>query len=160
MAAIRNLRIEKGYYYSAKLARRTVWELSVSSRNVEASTRQIVGKDMFKWLRSVAIERELTEILDRHQQVRRDASDIRDYLLWVLEQDRNGGEKFSDEALNRAAEIYEQVGAGALYWMTDIAAQMVVLAEATLRGFPTNISIELGTTATSEEIVQSVVKLP
>ncbi len=115
---------------------------------------------MFKWLRSVAIERELTEILDRHQQVRRDASDIRDYLLWVLAEDRNGGEKFSDEALNRAAELNEQVGAGALYWMTDIAAQMVVLAEASLRGFPTNVSLELGATATAEEIVMYVVKLP
>ncbi len=115
---------------------------------------------MFKWLRSVAIERELTEILDRHQQVRRDASDIRDYLLWVLAEDRNGGEKFSDDALNRAAELNEQVGAGALYWMTDIAAQMVVLAEASLRGFPTNVSLELGATATAKEIVMCVVKLP
>jgi hypothetical protein len=134
--------------------------MSVSARNVEASIRQIDGKAMFKWFRSAAIERELTEILDRHQQVRRDASDIRDYLLWVLEQDRNGGEKFSDEALNRAAELNEQVGAGALYWMTDIAAQMVVLAEATLRGFSTNISIELGATATAEDIVKKVVQLP
>ncbi len=115
---------------------------------------------MFKWLRSAAIERELTEILDCHQQVRRDASDIRDYLLWVLAEDRNGGEKFSDDALNRAAELNEQVGAGALYWMTDIAAQMVVLAEASLRGFTTNVSLELGATATAEEIVMCVVKLP
>ena len=28
---------------------------------------------MFKWFRNVAIERELTDILDRHQQVLRDA---------------------------------------------------------------------------------------
>ena len=132
----------------------------MSSRNVEATTQQIVGEDMFKKFRSAAIERELTEILDRHQQVRRDASDIRDYLLWVLAEDRNGGEKFSDEALNRAAELNEQVGAGALYWMTDIAAQMVVLAEASLRGFPTNVSLELGASATAEEIVKKVVQLP
>jgi hypothetical protein len=118
------------------------------------------AESMFKWLRNAAIERELTEILDRHQQVRRDANDIRDYLLWVLEEDRNGGEKFSDAALNRAAELNEQVGAGALYWMTDIAAQMVVLAEASLRGFPTNVSLELGATATAEEIVKKVVQLP
>jgi hypothetical protein len=30
------------------------------------------------------MDRELTEILDRHQQVRRDAIDIRYYLLQVL----------------------------------------------------------------------------
>jgi hypothetical protein len=115
---------------------------------------------MFKWFRNVAIERELTEILDRHQQVRRDASDIRDYLLWVLEQDKSGAEKFSDEALNRAADLNEQVGAGAMYWMTDIATQMVVLAEATMRGFPTNVSIDLGAGATAEAIVEKVVRLP
>ena len=132
----------------------------MSRRTVGVSTEQIVGKVMFKWLRNAAIERELTEILDRHQQVRRDANDIRDYLLWVLEEDRNGGEKFSDAALNRAAELNEQVGAGALYWMTDIAAQMVVLAEASLRGFPTNVSLELGATVTAEEIVKKVVQLP
>ena len=115
---------------------------------------------MFKWFRNAAIERELTEILDRQQQVRRDASDIRDYLLWVLEKDKSGAEKFSDEALNRADELYQQVGAGAMYWMTDIAVQMVVLAEATLRGFSTNVGNELGATATAEEIVKKVVQLP
>ena len=115
---------------------------------------------MFKWFRNVAIERELSEFLDRHQQVRQDASDIRNYLLWVLEQDRLGVEKFSDDALNRAEELYQQVGAGALYWMTDIAAQMVVLSEATLRGFSTNVGIELGASATAEDIVKKVVQLP
>ena len=73
---------------------------------------------MFRWLRNSAIDREIAEILDRHEQVRKDASDIRDYLLWVLDQDRSGAEKFSDEALNRAEELYQQVGAGALYWLT------------------------------------------
>jgi hypothetical protein len=106
------------------------------------------------------MDAELTQILDRHEQVRRDASDIRAYLLWVLEQDRNGVEKFNDEALERAAELIEQVGPGAFYWMTDIAAQMVVLAEATMRGFPTNVSIDLGAGATAEAIVEKVVRLP
>jgi len=115
---------------------------------------------MWKIFRNRAIERELTEIIDEHQRVRADASAIRDYLLWVLEEDRRGAEKFSDEALERAAEIYERVGAGALYWMTDIAAQMAVLSEATLRGFATNVSIELGASATAEEIVKKVVRLP
>ena len=106
------------------------------------------------------MDAELAQILDEHDRVKQDASDIRDYLLWVLEQDRNGVEKFNDEALERAAELIEQVGPGAFYWMTDIAAQMVVLAEATMRGFSTNVSIELGANATSESIVETVVKLP
>ena len=115
---------------------------------------------MFNWFRHKAMDRELTEILDRHQQVRRDATDIRAYLLRVLADNRNDSEKFSDEALERAAELIEQVGPGAFYWMTDIAAQMVLLSEATLRGFATNVSVELGAAATAEEIVQKVVQLP
>ena len=116
--------------------------------------------EMFKWLRNAAMDREIKEMLDNHQRVRNDASDIRDYLLWVLEQDKNGAEKFSAEALERAAEIYDQVGAGALYWMTDIAAQMVLLSEATLRGFDTNVSVDLGKEATADQIIKMVVRLP
>jgi inosine-uridine nucleoside N-ribohydrolase len=115
---------------------------------------------MFNWFRHKAMDRELTEILDRHQQVRRDATDIRDYLLQVLADNRSDAEKFSDDALEKAAELIEQVGPGAFYWMTDIAAQMVLLSEATLRGFATNVSVELGPAATAEEIVQEVVRLP
>ena len=115
---------------------------------------------MFNWFRHKAMDRELTEILDRHQQVRRDATDIRAYLLRVLADNRNDSEKFSDDALEKAAELIEQVGPGAFYWMTDIAAQMVLLSEATLRGFATNVSVELGSAATAEEIVQKVVRLP
>ena len=106
------------------------------------------------------MDRELTEILDEHARVRGDAQAIKDFLLQVLAYNRDGVEKFSDEALERAAEIIEQVGPGAFYWMTDIAAQMVVLSEATLRGFSTNVSIELGVNADADSIVDLVVRLP
>ena len=115
---------------------------------------------MFKWLKHRAIERELTQILDEHQRVRDDASLVRDFLLRVLADNRDGVEKFSDEALEEAAAIIEQVGPGAFYWMTDIAAQMVTLSEATLRGFSTNVSVELGAAATEDSIVEMVVRLP
>ena len=106
------------------------------------------------------MDRELTEILDEHARVRGDAQAIKDFLLQVLADNRDGVEKFSDEALVRAAEIIEQVGPGAFYWMTDIAAQMVVLSEATLRGFSTNVSVELGASADADSIVDLVVRLP
>ena len=115
---------------------------------------------MFNWFRHKAMDRELTEILDRQRMGRGNDTDIRAYLLRVLADNRNDSEKFSDEALEKAAELIEQVGPGAFYWMTDIAAQMVLLSEATLRGFATNVSVELGTAATAEEIVQKVVRLP
>ncbi|CAN2187862.1 hypothetical protein MCEMRE212_00451 [Candidatus Nanopelagicaceae bacterium] len=106
------------------------------------------------------MDRELTEILDEHARVRGDAQAIKDFLLQVLADNRDGVEKFSDDALDRAAEIIEQVGPGAFYWMTDIAAQMVVLSEATLRGFSTNVSVELGASANADSIVDLVVRLP
>ncbi len=106
------------------------------------------------------MDRELTEILDEHARVRGDAQAIKDFLLQVLADNRDGVEKFSDEALERAAEIIEQVGPGAFYWMTDIAAQMVILSEATLRGFSTNVSVELGASADADSIVDLVVRLP
>ena len=92
--------------------------------------------------------------------MRGDAQAIKDFLLQVLADNRDGVEKFSDDALDRAAEIIEQVGPGAFYWMTDIAAQMVVLSEATLRGFSTNVSVELGASADADSIVDLVVRLP
>ena len=115
---------------------------------------------MFTWFKHRAIDRELTQILDEHQRVRGDAAMIRDFLLRVLADNRDGVEKFSDEALEEAASIIDQVGPGAFYWMTDIAAQMVTLSEATLRGFSTNVSVELGAAATEDSIVEMVVRLP
>jgi len=106
------------------------------------------------------MDRELTEILDEHARVRGDAQAIKDFLLQVLADNRDGVEKFSDEALADAASIIEQVGPGAFYWMTDIAAQMVTLSEATLRGLSTNVSVELGATADADSIVELVVRLP
>jgi hypothetical protein len=63
-------------------------------------------------------------------------------------------------ALQKAASIIEHVGPGAFYWMTDIAAQMVVLSEATLKGLSTNVSVELGANASADSIVELVVRLP
>jgi len=111
-------------------------------------------------MRVRAIDRELTELLDNHARVRADASMVRDFLLRVLADNRDGVEKFSDEALQEAASIIDQVGPGAFYWMTDIAAQMVVLSEATLKGLSTNVSVELGADASADSIVELVVRLP
>jgi hypothetical protein len=42
--------------------------------------------------------------------------------------------------------------------MTEIAAQLSILAAAQLNGIPTNVSVELGEGATPEAIVNIVVK--
>lgn len=144
----------------ADLGRVAVLGLGGHGVSVEVVGGRFYGGGMFKFLRSAKLDREITQLFDEHQKVRDDASAIRDYLLQVLADNQAGVEKFSDEALTRAAELIEQVGPGAFYWMTDIAAQMVVLSEATLRGFSTNVSVELGSGATAAEIVKMVVRVP
>ena len=114
---------------------------------------------MFK--RRTKIDQELIELLDRHEQVRRDGTAIRDYLLAVLADNNNDVEKFSDAALNRASELIDQVGPGAFYWMTDIAAQMTTLAAASMNGLPTNVSVGLeGQSVNAEAIIEKVVRVP
>lgn len=131
-------------------------ELSVTAHNLSSYEK---GLSMFT--RRKKIDQELIELLDRHEQVRRDGTAIRDYLLAVLADNNNDVEKFSDAALNRATELIEQVGPGAFYWMTDIAAQMTTLAAASLNGLPTNVSVELeGQSVTAEAIIEKVVKVP
>jgi len=50
------------------------------------------------------------------------------------------------------------LGINALYWMTEIAAQLSILAAAQINGIPTNVSVELGQGATAGDVVRVVVK--
>ena len=128
----------------------------MAARNLSSYEK---GHTMFT--RRKKIDQELIELLDRHEQVRRDGTAIRDYLLAVLADNNNDVEKFSDAALNRASELIDQVGPGAFYWMTDIAAQMTTLAAASLNGLPTKVSVEVeGQSVTPEAIIEKVVRVP
>jgi hypothetical protein len=114
---------------------------------------------MFKWLRHAKMELELQEIISDAHRTRDNAEQIRDFLLKVLQEDIDGREKFNDEILEEAAELIEELGAGAFYWMADIAVQMTVLAQCALRDVPTNVEAELGKDASAEEIVRCVVRV-
>jgi hypothetical protein len=139
--------------HKGSLARRPV---TVSIQKYPAGKRK--AHPTFK--RRTKIDQELIELFDRHEQVRRDGTAIRDYLLAVLADNNNDVEKFNDGALNRASELIDQVGPGAFYWMTDIAAQMTTLATASLNGIPTNVSVELaGQSVNAEAIIEKVVRV-
>ncbi|CAN2187966.1 hypothetical protein MCEMRE196_00488 [Candidatus Nanopelagicaceae bacterium] len=114
---------------------------------------------MFTWLRNAKIDKELEQILIEGRRTRESAEQIRDFLLKVLQEDIDGKEKFNDEILTEAAELIEELGAGAFYWMADIAVQMTVLAQCALRDVPTNVEAELGKDASAEEIVRCVVRV-
>lgn len=114
---------------------------------------------MFRWLRHAKMELELQEIITEAHRTRECAEQIRNFLLKVLQEDIDGREKFNDEILQEAAELLEEVGPGAFYWMTDIAVQMTTLAQCALRDVPTNVEADLGKGASAEEIIRLVVRV-
>ena len=116
-------------------------------------------RTFFSTLRQARIDAELREIITEGNRTRESAGAIRDFLLKVLQEDIDGKEKFNDEILQEAAELIEELGAGAFYWMADIAVQMTVLAQCALRDVPTNVEAELGKNASAEEIVRCVVRV-
>lgn len=102
---------------------------------------------------------ELEKILIDARQTTDHATQIRDFLLKVLQENEDGIEKFNDEILQEAAELIEDIGPEAFYWMTDIAVQMTLLAQCAMRDMPTNVEAELGKDASAAEIVKSVVRV-
>ena len=86
------------------------------------------------------------------------AFEIKQYLLAIIEDDKNDIEKFSDVRIEQAERILDRAGPSAMYWMTDIAAQLAFLAAAQKNGISTNVDAKLGEHATPEAIVKAVVK--
>ena len=86
------------------------------------------------------------------------AFEIKQYLLAIIEDDKNDLEKFSDARIEQAGRILDRAGPSAMYWMTDIAAQLAFLAAAQKNGIPTNVDAELKGSATPEDIVRIVVQ--
>ena len=110
-------------------------------------------------LRYARMDTELQEIITEGNHTRESANAIREFLLKVLQEDIDGKEKFNDEILQEAAELIEELGPGAFYWMTDIAVQMTVLAQCALRDVPTNVEAELGKDASAADIIKNVVRV-
>ena len=86
------------------------------------------------------------------------AFEIKQYLLAIIEDDKNGVEKFSDARIEQAERILDRAGSSAMYWMTDIAAQLAFLASAKINGIATSVDEKVGTSPTPEAIVSAVVK--
>ncbi len=116
-------------------------------------------KSFFTALRHARMDAELQEIITEGNRTRESANAIREFLLKVLQEDIDGKEKFNDEILQETAELIEELGPGAFYWMTDIAVQMTVLAQCALRDIPTSVEVELGKDASAADIIKNVVRV-
>jgi len=104
------------------------------------------------------VDAELKEIIESDNDATGIAFEIKAFLLSVIEDDKNDLEKFSDARIAQAGRILDRAGPSAMYWMTDIAAQLAFLGAAQVNGIATNVNLELGESATPEQIVNIVVK--
>ena len=104
------------------------------------------------------IDGELKELIQSDQENKGIALEIKNYLLAIIASNNNNEAKFSDDQLAKAQVILDKAGPGAFYWMSDIAAQLALLAAAQINGIPTNVNAELGESATAEDVVRIVVK--
>jgi len=105
------------------------------------------------------LDAELRQLIESSSDNTAIALEIKTFLLDLINDAKNDHEKFSDPRINQAQGILDRAGPSAFYWMTEISAQLCLLAAAQLNGIPTNVSAELGSGATAEDIVRIVVKV-
>ena len=105
------------------------------------------------------LDAELRQLIESSSDNTAIALEIKTFLLDLINDAKNDHEKFSDPRINQAQGILDRAGPSAFYWMTEISAQLCLLAAAQINGIPTNVSAELGSSATAEDIVRIVVKV-
>ncbi len=101
---------------------------------------------------------ELKHLIQESNDATAIGSDIKRFLLDVLNDNANDQEKFSDARVAQAQRILDRAGPASFYWMTEIAAQLAMLSAAQINGISTNVNVELGNSATPEAVVKIVVK--
>ena len=104
------------------------------------------------------LDAELKELIENSNDATGIGLEIKGFVLDLINDEKNDAEKFSDARLAQAQRIIDRAGPGAMYWMTDIAAQFAFLAAAQINGIPTNVNAELPDSATPEDIVRIVVR--
>ena len=105
------------------------------------------------------LDAELRQLIESSSDNSAIALEIKTFRLDLINDAKNDHEKFSDPRINQAQGILDRAGPSAFYWMTEISAQLCLLAAAQINGIPTNVSAELGSSATAEDIVRIVVKV-
>ena len=106
-----------------------------------------------------SIDAELREMIDDVRESEITATEIRQFLLDIINDNKQELEKFSDVRLRQASEMMERIGPGAFYWMTDIAATLAAGYAARINGIRTNVDEEISEPATPELIVRTVVQI-
>ena len=106
-----------------------------------------------------SIDQELKELIQAEDNSTGIALSVKQYLLDVLDDDKNDREKYSDQRLAQGQQILDKAGASALYFMADIATQLSIVASAQMNGIPNNVEADLRGSATPENIINKVIKI-
>ena len=105
------------------------------------------------------LDGELKQLIQESSNTTAISSEIKCFLLDVIGDASNQSQDFSDVRLAQAERILDRAGPAAFYWMTEISAQLSILAAAQINGLDTNVNVELGASATPEAVVDIVVKV-
>ena len=106
-----------------------------------------------------SLDQELKELIQSEDNSTGIALSVKQYLLDVLDDDKNDREKYSEDRLTQGQEILDKAGASALYFMADIASQLSIVASAQINGIPNNVEADLRGSATPENIINKVIKI-
>ncbi len=118
------------------------------------------GKDRKKRrFRKPSLDQELKDLILADDNSTGIALSVKQYLLDVLDDDKNDKEKYSDTRLAQGQLILDRAGASALYFMADIATQLSIVASAQINGIPNNVEADLRGNATPENIINKVIKI-
>ena len=109
--------------------------------------------------RKPTLDQELAQLIQSSDNATGIALEVKQYLLDVLDDDKNDREKYSDARLTQGQVILDKAGPSALYFMADIATQLSLVVSAQLNGIPNNIEAELQAKATPENIINKVIKI-
>ena len=105
------------------------------------------------------LDAELRQLIAESIETKENGQQIKNYLLSVINDANQDSGRFTDKQLAEAQAILDKLGPNALYFMTDIAAQLALLAAAQINKIPTNVDAALRDSATAEEIVEIVVRV-
>jgi hypothetical protein len=106
-----------------------------------------------------SLDQELKELIQAEDNSTGIALSVKQYLLDVLDDDKNDREKYSEDRLTQGQEILDKAGASALYFMADIATQLSLVASAQMNGIPNNVEADLRGQATPENIINKVIMI-
>ena len=109
--------------------------------------------------RKPTLDQELAQLIQSSDNATGIALEVKQYLLDVLDDDKNDREKYSDARLTQGQVILDKAGSSALYFMADIATQLSLVVSAQLNGIPNNIEAQLQGKATPENIINKVIKI-